>query len=247
MTERARLRLLLLQIRSEWNVRDEEHRSFASYCGVALEQIDILNVFDTPAFPADVADGYDALLVGGASEANVLEPERFSFVHDSQRLLRHVLDTGQPTFASCFGFQLVVLALGGRVLHREQDFEMGTLPIRLAETAATDPLFRDTPDSFAAVSVHRQYTDRVPPGCELLAYTDACVHAIRAQGRPFWAFQFHPEVDKATLVERLTHYRAHYTDGDDHLGQVLDEAVETPESNHLMRKFVDRIVLGEER
>ncbi|NVK42903.1 MAG: gamma-glutamyl-gamma-aminobutyrate hydrolase family protein [Oceanospirillaceae bacterium] len=243
-TKRSDLRLLLLQIRSEQKVRDEEHRSFASYCGLAREQIEVLNVFDTPSFPDDIADGYDALLVGGASEANVLEPERYTFVHDSQRLLRRAVETRQPTFASCFGFQLVVLALGGTIGHRETDFEMGTLPISLSPDAAEDPLFHDTPDGFAAVSVHRQYTDQVPAGCRLLAYTDQCVHAFRVGDRPFWAFQFHPEVDKATLVERLTHYRAHYTDGDDHLGEVLASAQETPESNGLMRKFVDRVLLG---
>ncbi|MFC6671008.1 type 1 glutamine amidotransferase [Marinobacterium aestuariivivens] len=246
LDRRSSLRLLLLQIRTEQKVRDEEHHSFASYCGLDREQIEVLNVFDRPDFPPTVADGYDALLVGGASEANVLEPGHYPFVHDSQRLLRHVVTTGQPTFASCFGFQLVVLALGGRIDHRDTGFEMGTLPISLASAAASDPLFRDTTDGFMAVSVHRQFTDRVPPGCELLAYTDQCVHAFRVIGCPFWAFQFHPEVDKATLVERLTHYRAHYTDGDDHLGQVLTSAEETPESNGLMRKFVDRVLLGDE-
>ena len=44
------------------------------------------------------------------------------------------------------------------------------------------------------------------------------------------------------LVSRLTTYKAAYTDGDDHLQQVLDNAVETPESNALMRKFVDRVL-----
>ncbi len=244
MTQRSDLRLLLLQIRTEARVCAEEHRSFASYCGLAREQITILNVFHTPTFPCDIADGYDALLVGGASEANVLEPDLYPFVHNCETLLRHVARTGLPTFASCFGFQLVVLALGGRIAHQEQGFEMGTLPIRLAEAAQRDPLLHDTPDGFAAVAVHRQYATEVPPGCDLLAYTPQCVHVLRVSGKPFWAFQFHPEVDKATLVERLTHYRDHYTEDADHLNQVLATAQETPESNGLMRKFVDRVLLA---
>lgn len=243
---RSDLRLLLMQIRTEARVCDEEHRSFASYSGLDPEQIDRLNVFHTPAFSLDVVEGYDALLVGGASEANVLEPARYPFVHNCEKLLRHVVTTGQPTFASCFGFQLAVLALGGRIEHREQDFEMGTLAIRLAEAARQDPLLHDSPDGFAAVSVHRQYAAEVPPGCELLAYTEQCVHVLRVSGKPFWAFQFHPEVDRATLVERLTHYRAHYTDGAEHLEQVLATAQETPISNGLMRKFVDRVLLQEQ-
>ncbi|ANG65386.1 aminotransferase [Marinobacterium aestuarii] len=244
MKRRSDLRLLLMQIRTEAKVCDEEHRSFASYSGLAPEQIDILNVFQTPTFSPGAAAGYDALLVGGASEANVLEPARYPFVHQCEKLLRHVVTTSLPTFASCFGFQLAVLALGGRIEHREEGFEMGTLAIRLAEAAREDPLLHDTPDGFAAVSVHRQYAAQVPSGCERLAFTEQCVHALRVSGKPFWAFQFHPEVDRATLVERLTHYRDHYTEDAGHLEQVLTTAQETPESNGLMRKFVDRILLS---
>ncbi len=61
-------------------------------------------------------------------------------------------------------------------------------------------------------------------------------------GKRFWAFQFHPEVDKATLIERLTIFKAQYTDGDDHLDAVLNSAVETPESNALVGKFVARVL-----
>lgn len=241
---RETLRLLLLQIRDGGQVRREEHESFVTYCGVAPGQIEILNVFDTPSFEASAADGYDALLVGGASEANVLEPERYPFVSDAQRLILQSLERDQPVFASCFGFQLAVLALGGEILHRERDFEMGTLPISLTDSAASDPLFCDVSNPFMAVSVHRQYSATLPPQCERLAYTEQCVHAFRVRGRRFWAFQFHPEVDKRILVERLTYYKAHYTDGDDHLDQVLAAAQETPQSNALMTSFVDRVLLG---
>ena len=62
---RDQLKLLLLQIRDGEQVRQEELESFAEYCGLNLDQIDVLNVFDTPEFPDSVVDGYDALLVGG--------------------------------------------------------------------------------------------------------------------------------------------------------------------------------------
>jgi len=35
-----------------------------------------------------------------------------------------------------------------------------------------------------------------------------------------------------------------YTDGDGHLQEVLDNAQETPESNNLLKKFVDRVLLA---
>lgn len=243
---REQLRVLLLQIRDGGQVREEELNSFAEYCGLQLNQIDVLNVFDTPTFSDRAADEYDALLVGGASEANVLLPEEFPFVTDCQRLLARCAETNKPVFASCFGFQLAVLALGGEIKHRETDFEMGTVPISLEYSVWQDPIFRDTPDGFFAVSVHKQYADKLPENCVSLAYTEQCIHAFRVKDKPFWAFQFHPEVDKRILVERLTFYKDKYTDGDDHLDNVLANAQETPQSNALMGKFVDRILVDQE-
>ena len=243
---RQQLKLLLLQIRQGEHVRQEELSSFAQYCGLDIHQIDVLNVFDTPNFLKTAADNYDALLVGGASEANVLQPESYPFVVEAQALIAHCAETAKPVFASCFGFQLAVLALGGEVLHKENDFEMGTVPISLENSVWDDPIFRDTPDHFYAVSVHRQYVKTLPKNCIALAYTDACIHAFKVKGKPFWAFQFHPEVDKRILVERLTFYKAKYTEGDGHLDKVLAEAQETPQSNALMGKFVQRILLDQE-
>ena len=242
------LKVLLLQIRRDPQVRREEHESFSDYSGLAPDQIDIHNVFDNPRFEPDIVDGYDALFVGGASDASVLEPEVYTFVPYGEKLLRSCIDTGLPVFASCFGFQLVVTALGGIITRDTENFEMGTVPISLREIAHNDPVFRGVPEGFPAVSVHQEKTMLPPEGCVELAYTAECCHSFKVIGKPFWAFQFHPEVDKARLVERLTFYKEKYTDGDGHLDEVLASAVETPDSNGLVRNFVDRVLIdGEER
>lgn len=242
---RTELKILLLQIRDQSRVRIEEYESFISYSGLAPYQIDILNAFDTPAFDSSVLNGYDALFVGGASEASVLEPDKYPFVESGIQLLQFCIEHRIPVFASCFGFQLAVLALGGDIIRDKKNYEMGTIPIQLSETAKDDPIFTDIPDGFYAVSVHKERATSLPENCELLAYTDACKHAFRVKDSSFWAFQFHPEVDRATLVERLTIFKSQYTDGDDHLDKVLAAAVETPESNELVRKFVDRVLLAD--
>lgn len=235
-------RMLLLQIRHDPRVRQEEYESFVRYCGVEPDQIDILNVFDTHQFGADELAGYDALLVGGASEASVLEPQRYPAVPTCIALLQHCIAVDFPVFASCFGFQLAVLALGGNIIRDQSDYEMGSLPISLRPAAADDLLFGDVPDGFHAIAVHRERTVHCPPGATELAYTSPCCHAFKVDNKRFWACQFHPEVDRATLVSRLTIYKQAYTDGDNHLDEVLSAAVETPESNALMRKFVDRVL-----
>lgn len=236
------MRLLLLQIRHDPHVRREEYESFVRYCGIRSSEMDTLNVFDQQDFGPEVLSGYDALLVGGASEASVLEPENYAFVPNCIELLRHCIEIDCPVFASCFGFQLAVLALKGEIIRDATDFEMGSLPISLRAAAADDILFHDVSDGFYAIAVHRERSIKCPPNAIELAFTDQCCHAFRVCDKQFWACQFHPEVDRATLVERLTIYKDAYTDDDDHLNKVLSGAVETPESNDLLRKFVQRVL-----
>ncbi|MEM0952966.1 MAG: type 1 glutamine amidotransferase [Pseudomonadota bacterium] len=236
------MRLLLLQIRHLPSVREEEYQSFLRYCRLAPEELDVLNVFDTPSFGPEAVEGYDALLVGGASEASVLEPETYPAVPYCVRLLQHCADIDLPVFASCFGFQLAVLALDGDIVRDQRDFEMGTIPIHLRPAAADDLLLQDVTDGFHAVAVHRERAPACPEGAIELAYTANCCHAFKVEGKRFWAFQFHPEVDRSTLVDRLTTYAAAYTENATQLKRVLDDAVETPESNALMGKFVDRVL-----
>jgi GMP synthase (glutamine-hydrolysing) len=241
--QRHQLKLLLLQIRDQPRVREEEHASFAEYSRLKRGQIDVHNTFDQALFGPEILQGYDALLVGGASEASVLEPERYPFVPASIALMRHCIAVDMPVFASCFGFQLAVLALGGSIVRDRQGFEMGTVDISLAPAASTDPIFRDVPDGFAAVSVHRERSVHCPPGADMLAFTASCCHAFKVQQRRFWAFQFHPEVDRTTLIERLTIFKSQYTEDDGQLERVLSSARETPFANDLVRKFVDRVLL----
>lgn len=242
--ERSDLKILLLQIRETEQVKQEELESFARYSKLDVTQFDVLNVFDQPDFARDVAQGYDALFVGGASEANVLEPETYTFVPNAERLLLQCVEDETPVFASCFGFQLAAQALGREILDDKENYEMGTIPISLTEHAASDQVFRGIRNDFLAVSVHQQKAISAPEGCIELAYTDICCHAFRVANKPFWAFQFHPEVDRDILIDRLTYYKEKYTDDDGHLTEVLESAQETPESNHLIGLFVDRVLLG---
>jgi GMP synthase (glutamine-hydrolysing) len=237
------LNILLLQIRDTETVRAEEHQSFANYAGVDKSQITILNVFDTPSFEVDVIDGFDTLFIGGASEASVLEPENYPFIESSIELIKKVIENNVPTFASCFGFQLAVLALGGKVTRDTDNYEMGTLPIQLTELAKSDDVYQGTQSGFFAVSVHQEKASELPPRSELLAYTKECVHSFKVIGSPFWAFQFHPELDKAKLIGRLSVYKEKYTSDLEHYNKIINDLQETPESNNLLKNFVQRVLL----
>ncbi len=241
--KREELKILLMQIRKDARIKIQEREAFCSFSKLDETQVDILDVFEEPEFNSEILSGYDALYIGGTSESNVLKPDENPFLPSSYKLINFCLENNIPVFASCFGFQMAVVAMGGEVLHQEKDFEMGTLPISLTGDAKSDLLFEDTKNEFYAVSVHKQKVTKLPDSCINLAFTDQCIHAFKVKDKPFWGFQFHPEVSRAHLVERLGIYQSQYTDNGDHFQRVIDASVETPESAALLTKFVDRVLL----
>lgn len=244
--QRSQLKILLLQIREDEFTCQEELDEFVRYSGLEAGQFQQLNAYRTPEFEPTCMDGYDALFVGGSSDASVTQPDRYPFVEDAKRLLVYCLKESIPVFASCFGFQAAVEALGGRVILDKANMEMGTYPIQLTEAAADDLLLHDVPQEFWAVSGHKERAISMPDEAILLAYSERCpYHAFRIEGKPFYGFQFHPEVDPADLAARITRYQSRYLESPEVLTAILSNVCDnTAISNQLIAKFVDRILLG---
>jgi GMP synthase (glutamine-hydrolysing) len=242
---RSSLQILYLQIRQDSLTRTEELQEFVVYSGLDPSQFTTLNVFDTPEFSPNCVDNYSALFVGGSSDASVLDPERYPFVQSAKLLMAYCEAISMPVFASCFGFQLAVEALGGRVIADPAQMEMGVYPMQLSAIAQEDLLLHDSPDHFLAISGHKERALTLPPQALCLASTERCpYHAFRMIDKPFYGFQFHPELNPQDLALRIQRYKAQYLENDDHLEQILAALCETPESNQLIAKFVDRILLA---
>ncbi len=241
---RSQLKILLVQIRDDEVTRLEEFDEFVRFSQLEPEQIAVLDVFKTPDFDPTCVDAYDALFVGGSSDASVTQPEIYPFIKPTEQLLLYCLQESMPVFASCYGFQAAVEALGGKVIVDKENMEMGTYPIWLTEAAKDDVLLHDVPDGFWAISGHKERALVMPEEATLLAYSDRCpYHAFKIQGKPFYGFQFHPEVDAPDLVARITRYQARYLKDADHLNEVLRDLQDTTISNQLITKFVDRILM----
>lgn len=235
------MKALLIQVRDNPVVLEEEYQSFLKYSGLNSDELIPINVFRRVPQISDL-DGVAGVFIGGASEANVLEPEIYDFMPALIEFIKVCIDKSVPTFASCFGFQAAVLALGGEILDDRENYEMGTIQIQLTEAANSDILYQDSPNNFYAVSVHQQKAIELPKGCQLLAKTEVCIHSFKVIDKPFWSFQFHPEVDRQTLVDRLKIYEKKYTSGPSQYEDVIQKAQETLESNLLVKKFVDRVL-----
>lgn len=238
------LKILLLQIREDALTSEEERQEFLRFGRLQPEQMTCLNAFAEPAFSPDLVEGYDALFVGGSSDASVLKPDIYPFVNHSKAMLQCAYDHDIPVFASCFGFQLAVEQFGGKVILDKANMEMGIHTVQRLPIAEKDILFHDVSDQFWVVSGHKERAETMPEGAIVLAATQKCpFHAFKMQGKRFYGFQFHPEVDKQDLITRITRYQNRYLEDDAALTSVIAGALhETTEASDLVYKFIERVV-----
>lgn len=240
------LKILLLQIREDEQTMLEEYYEFVQFSELQEEQIDKLNVFNHRTFSPNIINGYDALFIGGSSDATVQDLETYDFIHSCKDLVRRCYNDNIPVLASCFGFQVAVEEFGAKVIVDKTNMEMGLYQIELMPLAKKDPLLYDCPSPFWAVSGHQERAISLPENALLLGSSKLCpYHIFTFPGKPFYAFQFHPEVDTKDLIARISRYQQRYLSSETALQKVIDNAIhQTTESNLLIKKFVERIILA---
>lgn len=238
-TRRANRRYRLLQARLPDDiVRVEERQSFADRLGVELNQVAAHNLITETATLEELIDGFDAVLVGGSGSYSVLDD--LGWVRAFIDLLGEIAATRTPMFASCFGFQGLVLALGGEVRPVEERSEVGTYRVSLTADAAGDDIFSSLPAHFDAQQGHKDSAVRLPSGVTHLAASERCEYqAIRVAGARIYATQFHPELTGADNQARFLRYYDLYRRvfDEERAAAILHGHRESPESNALLSHF----------
>ncbi len=201
---------LLLQARNADDpMLAHEVSCFREAMGLHDTELRVLNVVDRLPTRAEL-QACSGVLMGGSGDYSVLDAD--PWIPALVSWVRHELIlTGKATFASCFGFQIIVLAIGGTMTRDYTNTEMGTYDLTLHDAARDDPIFAHLPEIFQAQVGHHDRAVGLPQGVAAYASTPACpVHALRVGHLPIWATQFHPELSLAGLRTRYVHYRDLY-------------------------------------
>jgi GMP synthase (glutamine-hydrolysing) len=113
--------------------------------------------------------------------------------HDAPDLDARVLELGIPILGICYGLQLLVHTLGGRI-EAADDREYGRATLKIERD---DPLFAGLSRD-GEQTVWMSHGDRVldlPEGMSVIASSGGSPFAaVRSDRAPFWGVQFHPEV-----------------------------------------------------
>jgi len=101
-----------------------------------------------------------------------------------------VFQMGIPILGICYGLQLMVHMLGGRVRAAEHR-EYGHAEVAIQKNCE---LFDGLPKSLEVWMSHGDEAVGLPPGFEVVGQSSSAVAAIHNREKKMWAVQFHPEV-----------------------------------------------------
>jgi GMP synthase (glutamine-hydrolysing) len=235
------MQFLLLQVRNPDDpMRLQEVACFSRALGVPRETIAVLDLLTEPLESWHL-EGNDLFLLGGSGDYSAASPPGTHWLERALASLRTLHASGKPVFASCWGFQAIARAMGGTVINDRERAELGTIELRLTDAGRDDPIFGPLGDNFAGHAGHEDRVATLPPHTTLLASSDRCIHqAFRFDDAPIYCTQFHPELNRGDLLQRVRQYPRY---AEEVAGITLEqfEALirDTPETEHLLRRFAD--------
>lgn len=237
-----RVRFLLLQSRdADDPMRGQEVRCFARALKCPLQQIGTYDLLSGVPSRADV-DRADIVLLGGSGDYSVAEGG--TWLPRTLTAMQELYTWAKPTFASCWGFQAMAKALGGEVVVDLSRAELGVYEVQLTAEGRCDPLFGPLGDTFRAQLGHQDIVVRLPPDAVRLASTDRVENqAFTFPGKPIYCTQFHPELNRESVLERVKAYPQYI----ERVARVsLEEFIatceDTPQAESLLPRFVEHVL-----
>lgn len=110
---------------------------------------------------------------------------------DSPTCSRELFELGIPVLGLCYGAQLMMHVLGGKV-EKAPVREYGKIEVSVDTSSM---LFADVQQKTICWMSHNDYISQIAPGFSIVAHTADCpVAAAQDPDRQLYAIQFHPEV-----------------------------------------------------
>ena len=223
-------------------IREHEVSCFERALGTdngRLQAFDLLSGAPAPA----LLDSVDVVLIGGSGHYSVVRGG--PWLPAALDTMVGLYESAKPTFASCWGFQALARALGGEVITDRERAEVGTVWLELTSEGERDPVFGPLGSRFPVQIGHEDIVTALPDDAVLLASSETIENeAFCFRDKPIYATQFHPELDRAGLIERVARYPAYLAlTGASTLEEFRDRTPETPEAGSLMPRFLEHVLV----
>ena len=182
--------------------------------GLSLQQIDSDLEFEI-AYPNDKDwhgivggyEGFDGAVITGSS---LHIGDSCEYSQRQVDFTREILSRGVPIFGSCWGLQVLVVAMGGEVETNKNGREVGIgRAIKLNRVGQDHAMYLEKDCIFDVVSVHTDHVVKIPDNSVLLASNEMSeVQALELNGGSAvcWGVQYHPEFSLSNMADILDVY-----------------------------------------
>lgn len=145
-------------------------------------------------------EGFTHFILTG-SEASIMERE--AWVDAEVEFVQEALNLDFPILGSCYGHQLLALAMRGPAhVRRASRPEIGWYPIDICRTSS----LLGEKGVIYAFSSHFDEVIDLDEEFRVLTSTSCCpIQAFEVRDRPVWGIQFHPEIDIPAARDFLRH------------------------------------------
>lgn len=236
---------LLLSLRPEESLIRREYELFTSLGNLEPHELELVSLEVAP-LPELELGAYSGLIIGGSPYRHTTPegrrtPSQERMDRDLNTVLTQVVERDVPCLATGYGLQALVRLLGGEVSTLPEQ-PVGGEEIRLTAEGRQDPLLADLPETFTPFVAHHDGCTTLPDDVVVLASSRRCPVQVMRYGTEIYGVQFNPEVDGATLHDRLHAYEeaGFYPDDDSFLYRIAFAASKGDHpAGRIIRNFVE--------
>lgn len=211
--------------------------------GVVLKGMDIEMEFLSAVkggLPDEVPEDAAAVIFGGSAQYYISHGDgKGSWLEETYDFIDKVIEKNIPFFGVCFGYQLLTLKYGARIVEDEAMRETGSFEVTQLDAAKNDPVFKDIPEKFIAQFGHKDTIVDIPETLIPLCKSErvAC-EGVRVKGKDAWGILFHAELTRDLIRERIEIF-PDYAKDPEHLERVMKALSESPWASQVMINFVE--------
>ncbi|MCQ4622166.1 glutamine amidotransferase [Corynebacterium sp. CCUG 70398] len=227
-------------------VSHAEYHDTLRATGLTTDDVELRTISDEHAELGSL-DGIQGIFVGGSS-LNITNGTYDAWQQHVHTLLGEVVEGDIPVFFVCYGLSWLTHHLGGNVTHSHPEASGPTI-VNLLPSADEDPLLRDLPKLFTALTGHTENAEphSTHPELTLLADGPSCpVQIVRYRDR-VWATQFHAEMDAAAMKTRMDFYYDYGYFPQEAYDDIIAglPSVDTETANEIVKRFAQFCLAGQ--